>query len=221
MTVHLVTGHSGEIHVTAAEQGRLNAYLWGEDAYALSGAKITIVDANTVHISEGTLLINGRHVNLNDGGDDVSIESGTVGKYRRDMICLKYQMDIVSGVEKCSWYVQKGEAGDDYTTPVIDSQSILDGDNPCLIPAFTVDINNLLQIVATDELLDSFVTYVTAAANVREVKDECIEELETKVAEVEDSAETTKTETIAAMEASRDECLQEIANAWDGDKAVF
>ena len=221
MTVHLVTGHSGEIHVTAAEQGRLNAYLWGEDAYALSGAKITIVDDNTVHISEGTLLINGRHVNLNDGGDDVSIESGTVGKYRRDMVCLKYEMNIVSGVEKCSWVVQKGEAGDDYTTPVVDSQSILDGDNPCLIPAFTVDVNNLLQIAAVDTLLESFVTYVTAAANVREAKDECITELEAKVSEVEESAETTKTATIAEMEASRDQCLQDIANAWDGDKAVF
>ncbi len=221
MTVHLVTGHSGEVHVTAAEQGRLNGYLWGEDAYKLSGATITIVDNNTVHISEGTLLINGRHVALNDGGDDVSIESGTVGMYRRDMICLKYEMSTITGVEKCSWVVQKGTPGEDYTTPVVESQSILDDDNPCLIPAYTVDINNLLKLVAVDTLLDDFVTYVTAAVSVREVKDECITELESKVDEIEETAETTKTQAIAAMESSRDQCLQDIANAWDGDGAEF
>lgn len=221
MTVHLVTGHSGEVHVTAAEQGRLNGYLWGEDAYALSGAHISIKDDNTVHISDGTLLVNGRHVSLNDGGDDVSIETGTVGKYRRDMICLKYEMDVITGIEKCSWVVVKGEAGEDYTTPTVEGKSILAGDNPCLVPAFTVDVNNLLKIVATAELLEPFVTYVTAAENVREVKDECITELNEKVAEVDASAEATKTQTIADMQASRDQCLQDIANAWDGDKATF
>ena len=73
MTVHLVTGHSGEVHVTAAEQGALNAHLWGPECYWLTGTAISIVDNNTVHIAEGVLLLNGRHVNINDGGDDVSI----------------------------------------------------------------------------------------------------------------------------------------------------
>lgn len=221
MTVHLVTGHSGEVHVTAAEQGQLNGNLWGRDAYVLDGAGISIVDDNTVHIADGILLVNGRHVNLNDGGDDVSIETGTVGKYRRDMICLKYEMDVVTGIERCSWVVVKGVAGEDYTTPTVDAKSILDGANPCLIPAYTVDVDNLLKLTATAELLEPFVTYVTAAAKVREVKDECIAELDGKVAEVDASAEATKMQTIADMQASRDQCLKDIAAAWDGDKAAF
>lgn len=228
MTVHLVTGHSGEVHVTSAEQGALNAYLWGMDSYRLSGAAITIVDDNTVHIGGGTLLIEGRHVNLNDDGDDVSIESGVTGKYRRDLICLRYEMSTQTGVEKASWEVVRGTDGDSYVTPTVDDTSILKGDNPAQIPCFTVDMNNLMKIVAVDTLLGDFITYDTANEKLRETTEACEAELEDKVSDIESTVDgykesieavgTTTTETIAAKQA---EALAAIAAAWDGDSVAF
>lgn len=159
MTVHLVTGHRGEVHVTAAEQGALNAKLWGECAYVLDGCAATASDANTVHIAEGVLLVHGRHVAIEDNGEDVTIENGTVDKKRRDLICMTYEMDVQSGVEKCSFTVVKGTVGTSYVTPTVASQSILNGDNPCTVPFATVDINEKLAIEAVTVLFEAFNTY--------------------------------------------------------------
>ena len=159
MTVHLVTGHAGSVHVTAAEQGQLNAHLWGDGVYILSGCECSITDNNTVHIGEGTLLIQGRHVNINDGGDDVSISTGTVGKYRRDMVCIEYAMDSLTGIETAKLKVVEGTPGDDYTTPVLDAESILDGDNPCTVGLYTVDVDNGLVLKNVMQVVDNFQTY--------------------------------------------------------------
>lgn len=141
MTLHLVTGHAGKIHVTAAEQGDFNARVFGSGAYIINGCDAWIVDENTVHVDEGTMLVQGRHVNVNDGGEDVTITNGTVGLRRRDVICLQYKMDTGDGVETVEFAVVKGEPAEDWETPVIEPQSILDGDNPCLIPLWSVDID--------------------------------------------------------------------------------
>ncbi len=159
MTVHLVTGHRGEVHVTAAEQGALNARLWGEGAYVLDGCAATASDSNTVHIADGVLLVQGRHVAIEDNGEDVPIENGTVDKVRRDLICLNYEMNAQSGIEKCSFTVVKGTTGTSYVTPTVASKSILDGDNPCAVPFATVDINAKLAIEAVTILFEDFNTY--------------------------------------------------------------
>lgn len=169
MTVHLVTGHAGSVHVTAAEQGQLNAHLWGDGVYILSGCECSITDNNTVHIGEGTLLIQGRHVNINDGGDDVSISTGTVGKYRRDMVCIEYAMDSLTGVETAKLKVVEGTPGDDYTTPVLDSESILDGDNPCTVGLYTVDVDNTLILKNATQICDTFTPYYQAVEAMREI----------------------------------------------------
>ena len=221
MTVHLVTGHSGEVHVTAAEQGALNAHLWGPECYWLTGTAISIVDNNTVHIAEGVLLLNGRHVNINDGGDDVSIETGTVGQYRRDLICYKYSMDELSGVEKVTLEVIKGEYGDGYTTPTVDQQSILDGANPCLVPAYTVDIDNQLVLQNAVMLLPKFQTYFTAVQDVIDVKEQCLTELDDKVSDVDTQTDAIATAAIASVEAEKETALAAISSAWNGDEVSY
>lgn len=159
MTVHLVTGHAGEVHVTAAEQGALNAKLWGSGSYVLEGCDVSIAGNNTVHVGEGIMLLQGRHVTVKNGGEDVAIENGTVDKKRRDLVCVKYEMDALSGVEKCSLEVVRGEEGSSYTTPELAKQSILDGDNPCLIALATADVNEKLKLEAVKPLLSAFPTY--------------------------------------------------------------
>ena len=159
MTVHLVTGHAGKIHVTSAEQAQYNAYVFGDGVYIISGCEASVVDENTIHIGEGTMLVQGRHVNVNSGGDDVTIKNGVSGQRRRDLVCLTYTMDTGSGIEECSFTVVQGESGSDFVTPVLEEQSILKGDNPCSVALFTVDIETDRTLSNIQQVCDDFITY--------------------------------------------------------------
>lgn len=159
MTVHLVTGHAGKIHVTSAEQAQYNAYVFGDGVYIISGCEATILNDNTVHIGDGTMLVQGRHVNVNSGGDDVTIKNGVAGQRRRDLICLTYTMDTGTGVEECAFTVVQGESGIDYVTPALDQQSILKGDNPCSVALYTVDVETDRTLSNIQQVCDDFITY--------------------------------------------------------------
>lgn len=204
MTMELVTGHAGKVHVTAAQQGRRNAYTWGSGSYVLDGCEVTVVDDNTVHVGEGTLLLQGRHVDVNGGGDDITIETGTVGKYRRDMVCARYELDVLTGVETMSFEVVKGTAGDAYETPVLDSKSILDGDSPVQIGLFTVDVGSDLKIAATARVASGFTTYDAGVPEFAEMRDAAVAEGEESLAAW---TEARNAEAEASLDSYADTCL--------------
>lgn len=197
MTVHLVTGHSGEVHVTAAEQGQYNAYVFGSGNYIINGCELTVVDDYTVHVAAGTYLIQGRHVNVNDGGENIAIKMGKVGQRRRDAICLKYEMDVVTGIERCSFAVVEGTLGNSYITPTVEAGSILAGDNPCLVPLYTIDVNAELHLENPTKTCDSFVTYAEAFDGISQLRKEAevvITDTQNKLNAVYDTANLSEAE---------------------------
>lgn len=149
MALHLVTGHKGVPHVTAADQGLFNASSVGKDDYVLSVGnrlKAQIITNNAVRILDGSLLMNGRHVNLDSGTYlDANIKNGTQGKKRHDIIGVRYEMNAASGVESVSLVVSEGEPSSDTPTDpeLNNTDSILTGVNVHDMPLYRVVIEDL------------------------------------------------------------------------------
>lgn len=110
--LHLVTGYGGSDHVTAADDGSLNAAIFGEGQYVLNRGNClaaSVINSNTVRISDGDILMHGRHVRLNEGTFvDLTIENGTQGMKRQDLIVCRYTKNTNTGVEEVSLVVIKG-----------------------------------------------------------------------------------------------------------------
>lgn len=110
--MHIVTGYKGESHVTAADMGSLNAAIFGAGQYVLNRGKqlgSIVVTNNKIRITDGDLLIQGRHVRLNEGNYvDLTIENGAQGYMRNDLIVARYTKDSNTGVEDVNLLVLKG-----------------------------------------------------------------------------------------------------------------
>lgn len=110
--VHLVTGYAGTSHITAADQGSFNAAIFGAGQYVLDrGSKLaaTVVTNNQIRIADGDLLMQGRHIRL-ESYVDLTIDSGTQGRNRNDLIVARYTRNNSTGVEDCNIVVIKGTA---------------------------------------------------------------------------------------------------------------
>ena len=112
--MHLVTGYAGKEHVTAADHGAFHTALFGSGQFVLNtGNKLAASSPsnNTVRILDGDLLMQGRHVRLNEGSHvDLNIENGTQGYYRNDLIVARYTRNESTGVEEVNLVVIKGTA---------------------------------------------------------------------------------------------------------------
>lgn len=112
--LHLVTGHKGQGHVTAADHGSLYAAIFGGDSYVLNrGNKLaaTVVSNNSITIADGDIVLQGRHIRLNEGNTvALTIENGAQGVKRNDLIVVRYTRDAASGVEDANLVVIKGKA---------------------------------------------------------------------------------------------------------------
>lgn len=110
--MHLVTGYAGEAHVTAADQASMYAALFGAGEYVLDrGNKLSasVITNNQIQVLDGDLLMQGRHVRLNNYVD-LTIENGAQGYNRNDLIVARYTRNASTGVEECNLIVIKGTA---------------------------------------------------------------------------------------------------------------
>lgn len=110
--LHLVTGYAGSAHVTAADHASLNAAIFGEGQYVLNrGSQFatTIISNNSIRVADGDIIMQGRHIRLNEGSHvDLTIQNGTQGHNRNDLIVARYTKDSVTGIEDCNLVVIKG-----------------------------------------------------------------------------------------------------------------
>lgn len=157
MPLHLVTGYKGAAHITATDAGALNAGMFGTGEYVLdSGNKFaaSVLSSNAVQILDGDLMMQGRHITLKKGtSEDITINNGTVGMNRNDLIVIRYTKDAITGIENAEFAVIQGEgtrgtASDpEYTTG-----DILSGD--CTLhemPLYRIPLTEL--VVGTPEPL--------------------------------------------------------------------
>ncbi len=138
--LHLVTGRAGTAHVTSADQGSFNAAVFGEGNYVLHrGSRLatTVISNNTIRIADGDIVMQGRHIRLNEGSYvDLTIENGQQGMVRHDLIVARYTKDGITGIEDCNLVVIKGNSATgtatdpEYTIGDIINDHVLIADAP-------------------------------------------------------------------------------------------
>ena len=131
MALELVTGYAGHPHVTADQAGRFNAGLCGQEDVVLPVGNVfncSAASSNSVAVAGGDAVVNGRHVSM-DAAQTLTVESGSQGAVRNDIVALRYSKNAGTGVETVSLVVVKGaeSATGQAVDPPLKSGSIIGG----------------------------------------------------------------------------------------------
>lgn len=147
--MEIVTGKAGVPHVSSSDDGRRIAGEVGTGSYVLqTGGKLapSLVDASTVRIATGDMIVQGRHIGVTSP-EDVKVASGSQGKKRMDYICVHYTRDVSGSsptlVETVEWKVLQGTPGSSAAAPSVPKGSILDGDADVTVPICSVTFDGL------------------------------------------------------------------------------
>ena len=161
MAIELVTGYKGEAHVTAAQDGRRNAGVMGGRYVLPTGQEfaVTVDSANQVTVGTGDGILDGRHV-TSETMTTLPVDSGTQGKSRHDLVCVRYQRNASTGVESASLVVVKGTPADytprpydpgtdSATDPDVNDGDVLDGDSTVDWPLWRLTVLGIDAPTAT------------------------------------------------------------------------
>ena len=142
----IVTGRTGELHVTSDDDRHLHAGTFGEGKYILNTASklnATNPSSNVVRLAKGDIIFQGCHARIEDY-EDVEITPGTEGYSRIDLICCQYKK--VGGVESTELVVYTGTpatSNPTIPTPTYGSNNILDGAEIADMALFKVTLTNV------------------------------------------------------------------------------
>ena len=146
--MNIITGYKGTPHVTAQQDRDINSAIFTNGVYILNiGSKMaaTIVSANEVTIADGLIIAQGCAAEIARGtSESMTIDNGTQGQLRKDLIVLRYTKDASTGVEDMELDVIKGTpATSNPSVPTYASGSIADGDTLVEFPLYTVNISGI------------------------------------------------------------------------------
>ena len=153
----IITGRTGENHVTSDDDRHLHAGTFGNGKYILNtGSKLNASNpaSNVIRLVKGDIIQQGTHSRVEDF-EDVDLEPGTEGYNRIDVICSQYRKK--GGVESTSLVVYKGtpSAGEPtQPTPDYDDANILDGADIADMALYRITISgvNVTKIERIAEL---------------------------------------------------------------------
>lgn len=147
MGVKLMTGATGEQNIQAADDRECLAGITGRDSYVFptgSKLKATLVDANTVTIGTGAGSLQGSRFRCSTT-TTVTIQSGTQGQYRCDVIGLRFSRET-SGRESMEFQVLTGDpASSDgaASDPSYTEGDLLSGDAEAFMPLYRVKLSGI------------------------------------------------------------------------------
>lgn len=165
MALNLVTGRTGSAHVTSDNARAFNSQVFGTGTYLIDyGAKFapTIVDNNTVRIGNGMLIHQGTQMGIDiDSYEDVTIENGSSGYNRNDLIVMRYTKNRDTQIESIALVVIKGTPSNTTAVdPTYTTSNILDGTGLSTdVPICRVRLSSL-TITSVDNLIESNSTSV-------------------------------------------------------------
>lgn len=166
--IELITGHAGHGHISGDDWRHLNAGIFGEGTYYLGDAPaVSMANANVLQIANCEIMAQGAHVRITDGPLELAVANGTQGYHRKDLVCIHYEKDSVTGVEDVSFIVVEGDpaltaagAADPETDYM--ANSILDGALIVDIPIIRIVLNGITPSAA------SIIGEATSLAKVRD-----------------------------------------------------
>lgn len=154
--MEIVTGSTGAVHVTPIDDAVRNGNLgYLNDKVVMTcfrNFEASIITNNQVRVYSGYGMDQGRYFKIDDGEfDNVTIENGSQGYKRADLIVARYTMNTQTGFEDISLAVIRGESGNTYIDPSYSTGNINEGDTSDDMPLYRVRINGL-QVEGLDRL---------------------------------------------------------------------
>ena len=146
--MELVTGRKGSAHITSQQDRMKHQGTWGSGAYILQTGQMLepqVQSSNEIRIRDGALMVQGALgcVKVNTY-DPVTIQNGTQGMKRIDLICWQYTYDAEQDVESAEWVVIQGTpAESDPQQPAYTDGDIQQGDSPVQVPVFAVELDGI------------------------------------------------------------------------------
>ena len=156
MTTFIFDGHHGEEVISSQQSADINTGLYGAGSYVLpvgSQFEPTIVSNNEVTIQDGICSIQGHRGGLDYGqSQSFTIENGTSGMMRSDLLIIRYTKDETTLVESFSFHTIKGTAAaSDPEDPAITEADIQGGALVTEAALYRVHINGT-NLVAVERI---------------------------------------------------------------------
>lgn len=182
--MELITGVGATDHIDSQDDADFQRAITGQDNYVLNiGRKMEaeLLSNNVVRVHDGSLIHQGRHVIIPEGeSEEVTIEYGTQGENRIDLIVSVYSKDTKSGIETEFLKAIKGTPSVD--SPAIPSHidgNIRAGDIYSEFPLYKVTLDGI-NIVSIDPLYE----VLTSMAELKTMTDELNRKLNVSVSDI-------------------------------------
>ena len=156
--MNIIWGYGANPHITAQQLRDTYVGIFGDDTYILDvGSKLaaTVISATEVKIADGVLVAQGCTASIEYGNtESLTIQNGTQGMLRKDLIVAQYMKSTGHGVESMSLAVKRGTpAASSPALPAYTTGSIADGDTLVEFPLYVVNLNGI-NITSVQRLVD-------------------------------------------------------------------
>ena len=158
MGYRMPTTKQGKGHISSEDDGGLNSAIFGSGNYVVDVGNMfapTIIDNNTIRLSDGEGIHNGRHFRIPENDyQDITIDNGEMGKKRIDLIVNRYEKTTSTGIESGKFTVIKGTS----TTGTPEAPQVIEGNiksgaTESEMPLIEVELDGI-NIVAVREVFD-------------------------------------------------------------------
>ena len=172
---HLIDGAMGRPHVNALDVRMHNAAMFGDGVYiteGLDGLPVTVVDANTVSVGRGVMLINGARITQEEK-IDLTIESGSQGMNRNDLLVATYTYDAANTrCEDVNLEIVAGTpTADTATDPAIHAGTLLDINSADLVEGVSTVQVPIARIPLTGTTVGTPVILAKKFGTIQDIRD--------------------------------------------------
>ena len=145
--MELVTGYGGKAHITPENWADLNRGFSGMESYVTeTGRKFEaeLISNNLLKIHDGCGIMQGRQVVILKGqSDEVTIQNGTQGMTRIDLVVERYTKNPDTKIETTETVLIKGTPSTNPTVPAYTVGDIRSGDMKADWPLYEVELNGI------------------------------------------------------------------------------